>query len=199
MSSSRRRRRFLHNFIDRYIEQPRQRQITQSIRKSQRCVSNTLREERCHKRTAHTQKCWIHLAKQDNLRIKPSNVIVGGKGLLSWKKTIQRGTIISKYTGRQCTKEQIDQKYGDGRADYALCNKHGKCVDANYTTDAAARFANDSRGTPFQNNSKIKGNQIFRLKATKKYHHTAKFLHHTVKNIGEINRFYNINGCESYS
>ncbi|CAB4016324.1 Hypothetical predicted protein [Paramuricea clavata] len=34
--------------------------------------------------------------------------------------------------------------------------------------DAAARFINDSRGTSFQNNSKIKGRQMFRLKATKK-------------------------------
>ena len=30
-------------------------------------------------------KCWIHLAKQDNLRIKPSGIINGDKGLYSWK------------------------------------------------------------------------------------------------------------------
>jgi hypothetical protein len=34
--------------------------------------------------------------------------------------------------------------------------------------DAAARFANDNRGTPFQSNAKMKAQNIFRLKATKK-------------------------------
>ena len=105
------------------------------------------------KRTAHTPKCWIHLAKQDNLHIKPSNIINGGKGLFSWKKTILCASIISKYMGRQRTKKQIDQRYGDDVAKYALCNSRGRCVDANHTTDAAARFANDARNTPFQNNN----------------------------------------------
>jgi hypothetical protein len=50
------------------------------------------------------------LAKQDNLRIKPSNIINGGKGLFSWKNPIVRGAIISKYMGRHCTKKQIDKK-----------------------------------------------------------------------------------------
>ena len=52
-------------------------------------------------------------------------------------------------------------------ADYAVCNQRGRCVDATYTTDAVARFVNDSRSKSFHNNSKIKGNQIFGLKATK--------------------------------
>ncbi|CAB4044263.1 SET domain-containing [Paramuricea clavata] len=123
-------------------------------------------QQRCRKRTAHTKKCWIHLAKQDNLRIKPSNVLGGGKGLFAWKKPIVRGKIISKYTGRKKTKAEIDNKYGNGRANYTVCNSKGKCIDANHTTDAAARFANDARGTVFHNNSKIKGRQMLRLKAT---------------------------------
>jgi hypothetical protein len=108
------------------------------------------------------------LAKQNNLHIKPSNVAAAGKGLFTWKKPFQRGDIISKYTGRKLTKKQLDKKYSEGRADYAVCNNRGRCVDSTYTTDAAARFVNDSRGTSFQNNSKIKGQQMFRLKATKK-------------------------------
>ncbi|CAB4007371.1 SET domain-containing [Paramuricea clavata] len=141
---------------------------SQSIRKSQQCVSNTQKDVRCRKRTAHTEKCWIHLAKQNNLRIKPSNVAGAGKGLFAWKKPITRGKLISKYTGRKLSKKELDKKYGDGVAKYAVCNKRGRCVDATYTTDAAARFVNDSRGTSFQNNAKIKGNQMFKLKATKK-------------------------------
>ena len=62
---------------------------------------------------------------------------------------------------RKRTKQQIDRKYGTGVAKYALCNARGCCVDANHTTDAAARFANDARNTPFENNSIIRGNRRF--------------------------------------
>ena len=136
---------------------------SQSIRKSKQCIAETLYQRQCRKRTAHTPKCLIHLAKQDNLRIKPSGIINGGKGLFSWKKSIPRGAIISKYTGRRRSKQQIDQKYGNDVAKYVLCNAQGRCVDANHTTDA-----NDARNTPFKNNSIIRGNQMFRLKAKKR-------------------------------
>jgi hypothetical protein len=70
-------------------------------------------------------------------------------------------------------------------ADYTVCNKQGKCIDANRTTDAAARFVNDSHGTSFQNNAKLKGNQMFRLKATKKIPpHREIFTSYGVDNIG---------------
>ena len=87
---------------------------------SKQCVAETLYQRRCRKRTVHMPKCWIHLAKQDNLCIKPSGIINGDKVLYSWKKSIPRGAIISKYTGRRRTKKQIDQKYGDAVAQYAL-------------------------------------------------------------------------------
>jgi hypothetical protein len=162
-----RRKQFLIKLL-RQMPKPRLRKtVKQSIRKSQQCVSNTLKEQRCRKRTAHTPKCWIHLAKQNNLCIKPSNILNAGKGLFAWKKPIPRNTLISKYTGRKISKKDLDRKYGKGRADYAICNQRGRCVDATYTTDSAARFVNDSQGTSFRNNSRIKGNQIFGLKATK--------------------------------
>jgi hypothetical protein len=73
-------------FLNKYVDRARQRrQPSQSIRTSQRCVSNTLLQQQCQKRTAHTDKCWVHLAKQNNLQIKPSNVICGGNGLFAWK------------------------------------------------------------------------------------------------------------------
>jgi hypothetical protein len=152
-----RRKQFLVKLL-RQMHTPRRRRKTakQSIRRSQQCVSNTLKEQRCRKRTAHTPKCWIH-----------SNILSAGKGLFAWKKPIPRNTLISKYTGRKLSKKELDRKYGKGRADYAVCNQRGRCVDATYTTDAAARFVNDSRGTSFNNNSRIKGNQVFGLKATK--------------------------------
>ena len=86
--SQRRRQRFLRNFLDNFVDQPRQTRDTQSIRKSKQCISNTIHNKRCRKRTAHTEKCWVYLAKYDNLRIKPSNVIGAGKGLFAWKQTM---------------------------------------------------------------------------------------------------------------
>ena len=162
-----RRKQFLVKLLRQMRAPKRRKTAKQSIRKSQQCVSNTLKEQRCRKRTAHTPKCWIHLSRQNNLRIKPSNIPSAGKGLFTWKKSIPRNKLISKYTGRKLSKKEIDRKYKKGRADYAVCNSKGRCVDATYTTDAAARFVNNSRGTSFRNNSRIKGNQVFGLKATK--------------------------------
>jgi hypothetical protein len=82
-------------------------------------------------------------------------------------------------------RNKLIKKYGNMRADYTVCNKQGKCIDANRTTDAAARFVNDSHGTSFQNNAKLKGNQMFRLKATKKIPpHREIFTSYGVDNIG---------------
>lgn len=79
-----------------------------------------------------------------------------------------RGRVISKYTGQKRTRQQIDRKYGNNRANYALCNSKGRCIDANRTTDAAARFANNARNTPFENNSIMRTNQVFHLKSSRK-------------------------------
>lgn len=42
-------------------------------------------------RTLKTKKkSWIHLAKEDNLRIKPSGIRNSGLGLYSYKKSFNR-------------------------------------------------------------------------------------------------------------
>jgi hypothetical protein len=167
-----RQRTLLQRFQDQLarIQRAQPRAAPQSKRKAQRCISNTLRDVQCRKRTAHTPKCWIHLARQDNLRVKPSKIIGAGKGLYTYKKPILRGKNISKYTGRRHTREEIDRRYGESVAQYTVCNSRGQCLDANHTTDGAARFANDSHGSIFQNNSKLKGGdrRLFRLKATRR-------------------------------
>ena len=98
---SKKRQKFILNFLQNIYEKANGRKNTQSIRKSQQCVANTLKDKQCRKRTAHTEKCWVHLAKQNNLRIKPSHLIGAGKGLYTWKRTIPRGSTIGKYTGRR--------------------------------------------------------------------------------------------------
>lgn len=143
------------------------RKRNQSIRKSQQCISNTIQRRQCKKRTAHTSKCWIHLAKEDNLRIKPSNIVNAGKGLFAYKKSFPAFKKLSKYTGRKLTEREINRKYGPGLAEYALCDK-GICIDSTYTTDAAARFANDPRGSRYVSNSDLTGSRgRFNLKSNK--------------------------------
>ena len=56
---------------------------------SMRCKSQTKRGDRCKNRTRKSPKCWIHLATEDNLRIKPSTIQNAGLGLFAHKKPIQ--------------------------------------------------------------------------------------------------------------
>ena len=65
------------------------------------CKSNTVKK-RCRKRTAHTSKCWIHLAKENNLRIKKSNIPNSGKGLFSWKNPFKRFQTLGKKNYTKC-------------------------------------------------------------------------------------------------
>ena len=53
---------------------------------SMRCTSQTQNGKRCKNRTRKSHKCWIHLGKEDNLRIKPSTIPNAGLGLFSYKK-----------------------------------------------------------------------------------------------------------------
>ena len=74
---------------------------SQSIRDVLQCKSNTVKK-RCRKRTAHTSKCWIHLAKENNLRIKKSNIPNSGKGLFSWKNPFKRFQTLGKKNYTKC-------------------------------------------------------------------------------------------------
>ena len=119
-----------------------------SVRVVLQCKSKTKKKKRCRKRTAHTPKCWIHLANEDNLRIKPSNIKNAGKGLFSWKKPIKRNQFIDEYTGEKTTVKKLNKRYGKNYvAQYSICDGPKKCLDAYKTTYAAPRFANDARGT----------------------------------------------------
>ena len=103
------------------------------------------KKKRCLKRTAHTSKYWIHLANEDNLRIKPSNIQNAGKGLFAWKKPIKRRQFIEEYTGEKTNLKKLNEKYGKKIvAQYSICDGPRKCWDAYKTTDGAPRFANDA-------------------------------------------------------
>ena len=136
---------------------------THSIRDVVQCKSKTKKKKRCRKRTAHTPKCWIHLANEDNLRIKPSNIHNAGKGLFSWKKPFKRNQFINEYTGERTTLKKLNERYGKKIvAQYSICDGPRKCWDAYKTTHGAPRFANDARGTKNKNNScfRVKNKKI---------------------------------------
>ena len=147
-------------FGDRY-------KMSQSVYKSNQCIAIAdSTGERCRLRTARGRKCWQHALKQDNLRVKPSNVKAAGLGLYSGKKAIRKGTSI-KYSGEQLTRAQIDRRYGDKTAQYTLCRSAKSCLDARRTDEPGmARWINDSRGTSHRNNTRLTGG--FTATATRK-------------------------------
>jgi hypothetical protein len=61
--------KYIGKYIDRYVgigvilPKIYKTMSKQSIRKSKQCIADTLKQQRCRKRTAHMPKCWIHLAK----------------------------------------------------------------------------------------------------------------------------------------
>lgn len=110
------------------------------------------------------------MGKEDNLRIKTSNIPNAGKVLFAFKKSFPPYKVLSKYTSRRRSEREINRKYGPGKVEYAICNC-GNCIDTNYTTDDAARFANDPRGSRFIGNADLTGNGrlwCFNLKSKKR-------------------------------
>ena len=118
-----------------------------SIRDVVQCKSNTVKKKDAI-RKQHIHKCWIHLANEDNLRIKPSNIQNAGKGLFSWKKTIKRKQHVAEYTGEKTTLKKLNRRYGAKTvAQYSICDGPKRCWDAYKTTHGPPCFANDARGT----------------------------------------------------
>lgn len=93
--------------------------------------------------------CWIHLKKKDGLVVKPSTVPGAGKGLFT---TVARnvGDVIVRYTGERLTQAQLDRRYGNRLAVYAIEIGHKRrgsrrryidAVDPQYSS--VARYIND--------------------------------------------------------
>ena len=132
---------------------------SQSIRTCSQCTATTRAGDRCRKRTCMGQKCWIHLKKDDGLRIKKSSIDDAGKGLYTLKP-IAEGDTIAPYTGQRRTRRAVEKDYpGDQLAEYVYCTGNNmnrdKCIDSSRTNSGAARFANDSHGTDHTNNAEF--------------------------------------------
>eukprot|EP01048_Picozoa_sp_COSAG05_P001316 COSAG05_NODE_43_length_25931_cov_49.314636_29_plen_160_part_00 len=128
----------------------------QSKKECQQCTAQTNSGRRCKNRTCKSGKCWQHLKRDDGLRVKPSQISSGGTGLWTTKR-IKPNQRIGRYTGESMTRSQLQQRYGNQTAQYALCSSKNKCVDARKTNSSAVRFANDARRTQFKNNARLRG------------------------------------------
>ena len=108
--------------------------------------------------------CWQHLQRDKGLRIKPSTVPGAGLGLFAPQDFRPSGKIAPD-PGAQLTRAAIEQRYGDERGEYVLCRDSKRCIDSAATNSSAARYANDSRGTDFRNNSRFRA---LRVEATRR-------------------------------
>lgn len=136
--------------------------MSQSERVSQRCEAITRAGNRCKNRTARGKMCWIHLKKEQGLRVKESRV--SGLGLYTTRRRRTKEKIAT-YQGERLTREQVRRRYADRTGEYVLCRRNlNECRDARKTNAGVARYANDPRGTGRRPNARFAG---FTVRATK--------------------------------
>jgi len=123
---------------------------------SNRCSSLTKNGIRCKLNTLKGTKCWLHLMKEDNLRVKKSNLFPantkGNKnfGLFSGKKSFSKNQKIVPYSGKESS-IPIE-------GDYVLQIGKNKWIDA-YQSNNLAGFANECRNAD-KYEKKCKGNNL---------------------------------------
>jgi uncharacterized protein len=81
------------------------------------------------------------------LSIKKSQIPSAGKGLWA-EKNFKRNEVIVKYEGEVISWKECERRNQaqDGFGDYYLYISKNKCIDAQYTTWAPGRYANDASG-----------------------------------------------------
>ena len=99
------------------------------------------------KTTLKTNKCWIRLAKENNLRIKLSTISNSELGLFSYKKPFKQFHKLGWYTGR-VTSGKLEKLYKGFMPPNSYCKgttPDDICIDANRSSDGPLRYANDIR------------------------------------------------------
>jgi hypothetical protein len=141
-------------------------QMSQSVYKSNQCIAMAdSTKQRCKLRTARGRKCRHHALRDDNLRVKSSNVAAAGLGLFTGAKPMKKGASIP-YTGEDLSRAAVDRRYGDETAQYTLCRSNTHCRDARRTDEPGyARWINDSRFTTHRNNVRL--TSAYTAKATR--------------------------------
>jgi uncharacterized protein len=81
----------------------------------------------------------------EDLLVKKSTLPNTGKGLFT-KKDIKKGERIIEYLGEIITEAELDKRAENDIYGYAFYVSKKKCIDAYYTPNELARFANDAKG-----------------------------------------------------
>lgn len=81
----------------------------------------------------------------DFLEVKKSTIPGAGKGLFT-KRDIKKGERIVEYLGEVITEAELDKRAEKDIYGYAFYINKKRCIDAYYTPEAIARYANDAKG-----------------------------------------------------
>lgn len=81
----------------------------------------------------------------EDLIVKKSTLPNAGKGLFT-KRDIKKGERIVEYLGEVITEAELDRRAENDIYGYAFYISKRKCIDAYYTPEAYARYANDAKG-----------------------------------------------------
>ena len=125
----------------------------------EQCKGKTAKGERCKRRSQKSGMCWTHLAKEQGLKIKKSQIPGAGDGLYATKEW-NRGNNITEYGGDRVELDNNGNDVRTGqpwRSQYGLqIKKHPLTfIDARKTNSAPGRYANTARGSEFRNNAQL--------------------------------------------
>lgn len=83
------------------------------------------------------------------LVVRKSRIKGAGRGLFTTSR-IRKGDAIVEYLGEKLTWKQCLKRYKKDLTQllYVFCVNDDNCIDAKYTTDELAQYANDANGTP---------------------------------------------------
>lgn len=81
----------------------------------------------------------------EDLVVKKSSLPNAGKGLFT-KRAIKKGERFVEYLGEIITEAELDRRAENDIYGYAFYISKKKCIDAYYTPEALARYANDAKG-----------------------------------------------------
>lgn len=106
---------------------------------------------------------------EKHLVVKKSTLPGAGKGLFT-KIDIPKNSLIVEYKGKITTWKKVNKQKGNNAYIFYVTRNH--VVDAEKTTKALARYANDARG--FVKVKGIRNNAIYEVKKGKPYIESTK-------------------------
>ena len=105
------------------------------------CIAVTAKGVRCKRITCkYLPFCNTHLKSIEGLRVGPSTIASAGDGLFA-TRDIPVNTSFCKYLGETITKEELEDRYGDSQAPYAIT--WGQLFLDSACVRSAAAYAND--------------------------------------------------------